>query len=63
MLGLVIGVVSTISLLVFLQHDPQAVLKHKEEQKKIQEEREQQIKKAQEEREKIMNDPAAVQKR
>lgn len=39
MLGLVIGVVSSISLLIFLQHDPQAVLKHKEEQKKMQEER------------------------
>lgn len=63
MLGVIIGAITAISILVFFQRDPKAVQQRREEQKKIKEEQEEQVKKAQEEREKIMNDPANVQKR
>ena len=49
MLGVVIGLLSAVSLLVFFQKDPEAVRKRKEEKQKQEKEREEALQKAREE--------------
>ena len=42
------GTVTVVSLLVFLQYDPEAVKKKKEEKRKLEEEKDEELKKAKE---------------
>lgn len=63
MLGVVIGVVASGALLTFLNKDPIAVQRNREEKEKLEKEKAEQEKKLEEERERVMNDPVAIQKR
>jgi hypothetical protein len=63
MLGVIVGLISAIGIITFLNRDPLAIQKHRLEQQKLKEEQEEEERKISEAKEKIANDPEAIKRR